>query len=427
MAISGLQQARRRWVLMLAYHFPPENEIGALRPHRFSRYLTQHGWTPHVITAADVSSRADLPAETVVDPFSDPVKRGWEWQQERAIRKFLLPGAIGIRWSSLAYQAAAKFITSHPGDDITIFSTWPPLGTHMAASRLKRRFGLPWIADFRDPLADNHVHKNVPSHTRAIYRWLERTWLQSADLFIANTDEAEAVLKRKYPAHAHKIHLIWNGFDPQQRIRPEPLQAMPVRIFSHIGALYEGRTAAPLIEAMARLFDTGRLAPGSLRLELTGPAAPSCLPHPRLLEAAQTQGWLKLTDQQVPKEEAVRLAQTSHGLIIVQPQSVIQIPGKVYDYLQIGRPVLAFVPRHSCVERVLAQTNVQSKILYTDLSVEQFDAELLQYFALPNDAVPAGPWFETTFDVERQTATLSHLMESVQPQQQHAESSASHR
>lgn len=408
-------ETRKRWALMLAYHFPPENSIGGLRPHRFSRYLVQHGFTPHVITAVDTSSRPELPAEFVADPFVHPTVRGWEWHYERAVRRLLLPGVIGIRWSTLAYQLAARFIEAHRDDEITIFSTWPPLGTHLAGWRLKRRYGLPWIADFRDPLTDNPVHSHLPKHSLAIFRWLERRFLRSADAFIANTDEAEAVLKRKYPREADKVHLIWNGFDPQKRIPAQPVPVRQPRIYAHIGQLYEGRTAAPLIESVARLLASGQLAPGTVRIELTGPADATCLPQPALLQRAQEQGWLKLTDDQVPRAEAERLAQTADGLIILQPQSAIQVPGKVYDYLQIGRPVLALVPRNSCVERLLAQTNVPYKIAYTAASTGEFDAALLEYFALPNDAVPAGSWFEETFNVERQTATLARLIDSIQP------------
>ncbi|MBV9084706.1 MAG: hypothetical protein JOZ62_18675, partial [Acidobacteriaceae bacterium] len=136
--------ARERWVLMFAYHFPPENAIGALRPFRLAKYLPLYGFKCHVISAADVASRPDLPAEAVPDPFIENPRKGLGSHFERFIRRFLLPGVGGIQWAFRAYRAGVRFIQNHPAVEITVFSTFPPLGTHLAAWWLARRYPLVW-------------------------------------------------------------------------------------------------------------------------------------------------------------------------------------------------------------------------------------------------------------------------------------------
>jgi hypothetical protein len=409
-----------RWVLILAYHFPPENAIGGLRPFRFYKYLPEHGFTCHVISAADVTVRPDLHAERVVDPFFSPTAHDFGWQKERLIRKVLLPGVVGIQWSSLVINAAEEFLKDKQSDEVTILSTWPPLGTHLAARCLSRRHRLTWIADFRDPLAGNPANAGLGPQTHAAYSCLERRFLRSADAFIANTDEAQRVVRERYPALADRVHLLWNGFDPELRIEPLPLPPRSQRVFSHVGELYEGRTAAPLVEAVARLVSRGRVAPGSLQIQLVGPAAASCLPGESLMREAEAKGWLKVVPSQVPKAEAQQISQTSDGLLIIQPQSAIQVPGKVFDYLQIGRPILAIVPPDSSIERVLARSGIPYRTVYKDCSADVFERSLLDYFALSSDPVRPSPWFEETFNCRSQTAALAGLIDAAQSKKRRA-------
>ena len=37
-------------VLIIAYHFPPDAAVGALRPQKFVKYLPEFGWKPYVLT-----------------------------------------------------------------------------------------------------------------------------------------------------------------------------------------------------------------------------------------------------------------------------------------------------------------------------------------------------------------------------------------
>src|SRR5664279_2858046 len=296
----------RHWVLLFSYHFPPENSAGAARPFRFYKYLPAHGFNCHVITAADVSSRPDLDAEYVADPFERQPRRGAGSQSELLIRKFLLPGVVGAQWALHAYQAGLRFLREHPNDRVTPFSTFPPLGCHLAAWRLASKMGLSWVADFRDPLAGNPIHDLLPAHSRLIYERLQKAFSDSAGAFIANTDEAELLLKRKHPSRASRVHLIWNGFDPERRIPALPIPPRDFKLLSHIGELYLGRTAAPLLESFSRLVGSGQLPAAALRVQLVGSVQSACLPPPAFVQDAEAQGWLKLQPNQVPRAEALQ-------------------------------------------------------------------------------------------------------------------------
>jgi len=400
-------------VLIFAYHFPPENAIGALRPYRLYKYLSRLGYECHVITAANLGQLPHLNGGTIIDPFLTEPRRGFGWQLERAIRKLLLPGAVGIQWAVHAYRAAVGFIDQRPGTRITIFSTYPPVGVHLAAYWLARRNGLPWIADFRDPLADNCVHDHVGKFPRSLYSRLEKLVVNSADTIIANTDAAQQKLKRAYPSRADRIQLIWNGFDPEDRRLPLPHGSKERKMVVHVGELYGGRSATPILQSIRRLICAGKLSPAEFQIYLAGPSAPGSIPNSNFVAEAAAEGWLRITEEYIPREEANRIIQTAHGLLLIQPQSVLQVPGKLYEYVQLGRPILALVAPDSPVERILSGSGVPYRCVYPSATQDEFDGAVFRFFQFAEADRAPNAWFESQFNAMSHAQNVAELIRGL--------------
>jgi glycosyltransferase involved in cell wall biosynthesis len=404
---------QNRLVVMFAYHFPPENAVGGVRPYRFYKYLSRMGYHCRVITAADQSGRTDLDCECVPDPFLTHPRNGLGWQGERALRKLLLPGVVGVRWSRLAFRAARSFLRSNRRAEVTIFSTYPPLGAHLAAFQLARSENLPWIADFRDPMADNPGHPFLKRHQHHVYRWMEQRILKTATIVIANTDAVAEKWRRASPDRHDRIHLIWNGFDPEDRVQSLPLPERDYQVITHVGALYQGRNITTLLESIARLIAVRRLAANRVRIRLVGSVLNESVPDPEFLRRAECEGWLELIPSRIAHQEALAIAQTSDGLLLVQPHSSVQVPGKLFEYLQIGRPVLAYIPRDTPIERILQRSGVPYRCVYADSPPEERDRAVEDFFTLKGQHQPANDWFESNFDVRVQTQALEKLIRSI--------------
>jgi glycosyltransferase involved in cell wall biosynthesis len=401
-----------RLILIFAYHFPPEDAIGGARPFRFAKYLSRLGYKCRIFTAAEQTGRDDPNTEYVPDPFVTRLRHNLSWQVERVVQKFILRGDVGIRWSYHASRAARAYIRAHPGAPITIFSTFPPLGAHFAAWRLVRDKKYRWIADFRDPMRNERSYEPINRFQRRLNRWLEDRILRRADAVIANTDTAKSRWLKEFPSIDRKVHLLWNGFDPEERALPLPVSGNR-RVLSHVGELYGGRNVAPILESLARLISKNRLSAKKMLVRLIGPAEVATLPNQQFLDRAQKEGWLELRAEQVPKAEALQSAGSSDALLLVQPQSAIQVPGKLFDYLQIGRPILAFVQRDSPAERLLEKSGVPYKCLYPESSPETIDETVAAFFNLPSTTVTASPWFEEQFNAENQTGQLDAIIRSL--------------
>lgn len=400
-------------VLIFAYHYPPENAIGGARPFRFSKYLSRLGYSCRVFTAAHQAGRDDPDTQYVPDPFVSNPRRNLAWHLERAVRKGILPSELGTQWSYYASQAARKYLQGHPDARVTIFSTFPPLGAHFAAWQLARHKNLRWIADFRDPLPHEWMDTFANRFQKRVYRWLEDSLVRRADAIIVNTDAAKAGWSKKYPSFESRIHLIWNGFDPDERIQPLLLPPRDYRQLSHVGELYLGRNATPILKSVARLIAGGRLAIGKVRLVLIGPVGQGCLPDAEFICRATNQGWLELLNEQIPQSEARRVAQTSDGLLLLQPQSTVQVPGKLFDYLQIGRPILAFIQPNSPTERILEKSGVAYRCVYPDSTPEMMDDVVASFFDLASAPISPSPWFQAQFNAEYQTQILDDLIHSL--------------
>jgi Glycosyltransferase Family 4 len=401
-------------VLMFAYHFPPENAIGGVRPFRFHKYLSRKGLKCHIITAAAGAADIVPDAETIPDPFLAGPRANLGWQFERAVRKFVVPGVTGVRWAFAASRAGQAFLRANASARVVLFSTYPPMGPHLAAWRLAHLTKLPWVADFRDPMGDTHGEsQGMPRRSMLLADYLEKSSMRDARAVVANTDGAAEQLRKVYPEWTDKIHLIWNGFDPEARLRPAPLSTSSRKLISYVGSLYGSRTAKPIIESITRLVDCGRLRPEAILLRLVGVANADSLHGPELMQKAARQGWLEVITEEVPLSAAQGIAASSGAALLIQPRSTVQVPGKLFEYLQIGRPILAYLPRNSPSERILRHSGIPYRCVYAGSEPAIMDQQIAEFFEMPwGDAVPS-PWFEEQFNAEFQTAALQRILESA--------------
>jgi glycosyltransferase involved in cell wall biosynthesis len=393
-------------LLLLAYHFPPENVSGAARPFRFYRYLPEFGISPVVITASPQNGeRSDV--VFIRDVPRDFPRQTWSWHMERIVRKLFLPGALGLTWSREAAAQGCKLIQAY--NRPIVLSTAPPFSTHLAALMIKRKLGIPWIADFRDPMAS--VEIVVPRMN--IYSILESFLFDRADAIIANTDAVHNLWSARYPSQRGKIHVIWNGFDPDEVISPASIPQRDFKSLVHVGELYGGRHPGPILDSIQRLTACGALAPGSLRLSLIGPSSDAAIPNIDVLRRLVNAGIVEYVPLRIPQNEARLIARQADALLLLQPHTNVHVPAKLFEYIRIGRPVLAFVKRDSPTERILSRCGIVYRSIYPDDPPEEVDIKMLEFLALPSDPVSPNKWFDEQFNARRQTQTLSSIIDGL--------------
>lgn len=408
--------------LLLAHDFPPESSPGAARPFRFAKYLPQFGFAAHIV-ASPCSMRSgeneSLPQCDCVFrvPNGQPPGSGVSFTSRVAeiLQRRLLPYNEALPWAAYAAAKGREIIAATPIS--VLLSTSPPLATHIAALWLKRRYGLKWVADFRDPVLGNPFRAR--KYSQPYNALLEARLIRNADSVLAVTDVTADAWRTRYPEWSHKIQVIWNGYDPESAPSAAPLPARDYKVLAHVGSLYGGRHPSALLASVDRLISRGRLNPLKVRVRLIGDmelhapwvAKPSFL---RLLNA----GCLEYVNQRLPRHEAAKEMAEADYLLLLDLNDLgvgVQVPAKLFDYVLVGRPILAFTTANSPAERILAESGVAHVCLHQGSPDEQVDEQVAASFDLSTQPTRPSFWFQEQFNAVAQTRALASILESLQP------------
>lgn len=400
-------------ILILAAAFPPDRFSGAKRPFRLSKYLPACGYPTHVVTACRESHTLGWPNVHIapaVLPAADVVRTS---RILETIQRRLLPYNDQLPWVPHAVAAGEQVMRG--GNVGAVLSTSPPVGSHFAAAELKRRHGLKWIADFRDPLYGN------PWRRRRL-AWIydstvERYIVRSADVVIANTGTAGEMLRQRYPQFASKVVVLWNGYDPDDRVAAMPLEQRDYRVMAHVGVLGGGRHPGLLLDSISRLVARRDVDPNGIRLRLVGPieANEPWLQQPSYRDLA-SRGCLEADGKSVPELQARRVIATSDYLLLLDLNSAntsLQLPAKLFDYIRVGRPILAFTSSGSPAEQILSRSDVPHICIAPTDVPEEIDLKVLQFLYHSTDPVPASSWFWNTFGAPGQAQVLAGVLDKV--------------
>ncbi len=339
-------------VLMIAYHFPPlAGSSGVQRTLRLVQHLPRFGWQPLVLTVhprayerTDNELLAAIPPGTVV-------RRAFALDTSRQLAiggRYVGALARPDRWVSWRFGAVREGLRMiRDFQPELIWSTFPIATAHLIGAELQRRSGLPWFADFRDPMAQD----GYPADPRVwkSYKAIEERALQVASLNIFTTPGAAQHYRERYaaldPAVGQRIAVLENGYDEQavsQAATPSdtltPLNAGALTLL-HSGIVYPAeRDPAPLFEALGRLRRAGVLRPEAFRLRFRAAVHEDLLRELALRHDVEA---LVEIGPPVGYREALREMLRADALLVLQGASCNQqIPAKVYEYLRAGRPIL---------------------------------------------------------------------------------------
>ena len=335
---------------MIAYHFPPlAGSSGIQRTLRFVQHLPSLGWQPLVLSADprayETTSEdllADVPADTVV-------RRAFALDTARHLQiagRYLGWMARPDRWISWKFDAirqGLKLIEEFRPN--VIWSTYPIATAHAIASALHRKTGIPWAADFRDPMAQD----GYPADPRTwqSYLAIEADAVAQARYCVFTTPSAARVYQQRYPAAASRMIVLENGYDedsfdfavhqPHAQDAPE-LGRRPL-VMLHSGIVYPSeRDPTHLFAALGRLHKAGTLQPSDLRIRFRASVHDELLQG--LAEAHGAQDFIELCPA-IPYREALAEMMAVDALLIMQARNCnAQIPAKIYEYFRAGKPIL---------------------------------------------------------------------------------------
>ena len=334
-------------VLMIAYHYPPLcGSSGIQRTLRFSQDLLSFNWQPSVLSAhprAFEKTSEDLLKDV---PAGMDVQRAFALDARRHLSLFKrYPGWIARpdRWTSWLFGALVagyRMIRRHRPN--VIWSTYPIPTAHLIGYWLSRLSGLPWVADFRDPMA--HVGYPPDQATWDSYLRVEQKVFAQASRMVFTTPGAARLYRERYPSKADRIRVIENGYNEtsfethtadswQPALNPGKVTLL------HSGIVYpEWRNPNDLFAALRRLMDAKLIDPNCLRLRFRASEHADFL-----LPLVSAHGLADVVQILPPLGYKAALAEmcAADGLLVLQSADCgDQIPAKVYEYIRAQKPVL---------------------------------------------------------------------------------------
>jgi glycosyltransferase involved in cell wall biosynthesis len=337
---------KEKKLLIVSTHFPPDARPGTHRVIRFAKYLTQLGWNIHVLTLRteaalykqmrDVSLLNKIPSSVKVHT-TNALRLGWPFS---GFNSYLVPDKEA-GWIPFACSKGLKIIRDH---DITIlYSTAPPWTTHVTCWWLKKKTGVKWVADIRDPWTRRPW---MPARDRRGIRYsllkkIERMVVNSADRVILNTSHLHKDFCAYYRnVDPEKFLTIPNGIDVDDFCGLDGEKSSADRfVVTHGGSLYRKRDPRPFLQAVSELVRDKAIAESDLLVRFLGSVDSKFDMH----------GWVRehnlesmvRIEAAVAHDQYLKELSSSDVLLLIQPDTDLQVPSKLFEYMAVGKPVLA--------------------------------------------------------------------------------------
>ncbi len=352
-------------VLLTAFHFPPQAaSSGIQRTLSFSRHLGPRGWEPMVLSAHPRAYAQQNPTQLASVPAQLVVRRAFALDSKRHLGiRDRYPEALALpdRWISWwfgAVPAGLGLIRQYRPR--VLWSTFPIATSHLIALTLHRLTGLPWVADFRDPMLQPSYPVSRPQ--RAVYAWIERQTILRCSAAVFTTHSARESYIARFPQlPASKFSVIENGYDEDGFGGAAPAPTAPGERLTllHSGVLYDtGRDPSAFFGALASLKATGKASAASLRVVLRAPGEMAAISA--LVDKFGIGDMVKV-EPPVPYREALQEMLAADGLVVFQGTPFnTQIPAKVYEYFRARKPLLGLVDTGGETARTLRAAGFDS-------------------------------------------------------------------
>ncbi|MCR8641082.1 glycosyltransferase [Paenibacillus sp. N1-5-1-14] len=365
-------------ILLISYFFPPYNTIGAVRTGKMAKYLTKMGHDVHVISANNQPLQRTLlleipedrvtytkwidvnkPVQTLLGGRDSIARQGYIPPKGILRKSFKMLGQAyktlfnfpdgQIGWVPFAIREGSKRIKAWKPD--VIYASAMPHSSLLVAKALSMKFGIPWVAEFRDLWVD-YQYYHYGQIRRTMETWLERTTLSSAAGYVTVSEPLAETLRSKYDSKPTQV--IMNGYDVDDYKAQYVSDQQDVLRIVYTGMVYEGKEdPSPLFQALNMLGDQSR----HVRVEFYG----------RYLESVKVLAMKHGVEHLIQIHDPVTYQQS----VQIQCQADILLlllwndrnekgiySGKLFEYIGARRPILAIGSQENVAADLVREQDV---------------------------------------------------------------------
>ncbi|WP_114750757.1 glycosyltransferase family 4 protein [Pleomorphovibrio marinus] len=422
-------------ILVITYYWPPSAGSGVQRWLKFSKYLPLYGYDPVIFTPEnpdfdlrDPSLEEEVPKnlEVLKFPIWEPYQLLRTFQRnksqnpalilEKSEKSFLDKIAIWIRanmmipdprayWVKPSLAYLAQIVENNKFQ--AVITTGPPHSMHLIGMGIKEKFGIPWLADFRDPWSTWEFLDTLPMMpwAKRKHATLERKVFLKADAVctISPTFQKEMQVLAK-----RDIHLLYNGFDREDKPKNfDDLQ--PDGGALHI--VYSGvvdaiRDPKPFLEAMQLTFGNFK---GKVKLTFVGRVSES------IQQWVRGDSWMSehvVFAGYVSHQEVFDFYGKANLLLLILTSTKNakgNIPGKIFEYMATKRQIIALGDPEGDSANILHQAGAGMVFSHQDR-----DGMCAFLKKVENQPLHINPKNLDTFDRKTLTGNLAGILDGIQ-------------
>ncbi|MBF6607402.1 MAG: glycosyltransferase, partial [Flavobacterium sp.] len=291
----------------------------------------------------------------------DKKRQSWPERFSLWIRGNLFIPDARVLWVNPSVRYLKDYIKENNID--AVITTGPPHSIHITGMKLREMLPINWIADFRDPWTTIGYHKELKLSDYAAkkHKLLEKKVLNTADQIIvtSKTTKAEFAKITNKP-----IEVITNGFDVETIERQLPDKKFSL---AHIGSLLSERNPEILWRALSEMVETIPEFAADLEIKLIGTVSSDVLKSVQqfsLSDFVNNLGYVSHAD-------AIAHQRRSQLLLLIEidsPNTRGIIPGKLFEYMASGRPIVGIGPAGAEFAEIIAETNTGDFVDYSEFS-----------------------------------------------------------
>ena len=394
-------------VVIIAPFFEHDGHVGNHRVARFVRWLSARDVQVVVVRAGSAArreSKAWGEVITVADrlglyrdvaPGASIAAAPAPARKPNRLRRFVAYAVFnpdpGVVWARDVVRDAGVRDCARAAR--FVLSSSPPESSHVASWRLARASDVPLVIDMRDGWLDEPLKPLL--RASSLQRWregrMERRILRDAATILVTSSVWRDMLVDRLPEVSARTCVLTNGYPPVELLPAlNGAATLPSRMTLVHAGRFSGSSLSRTVSAL--------LAP--IHRSLSSTSAPADIVFIGRLDARdleeleawrgrfEAHDWRFDVRAAVPRDALFELLTNSHGLLLMSA-SQAAIPSKLFEYLKMGRPVLAVTPTDSAVWRLVE--DVESVFRVDGAAPDAAALEAFLAAASDPERVPPGP------------------------------------
>ncbi len=385
-------------VLFITYFWPPSGKASLHWPLAMIKHLPKFGWQPSVLTVKEetftapdnsllneIDENIEVIKTKTFEPFNiykkfigknkdEQLKASETISQTNKslthrisiwIRMNLFIPDARVGWWLFAVNYGNKYLRKNKFD--AVISVGPPHTAHLVGNSLSSKFNIPHIPVFIDPWVDIIYYKNFKRSkiTLTIDNYLEKKVLRNCKRAVFVTKTMEEDYRKKYDFLKSKTGILYWGYSEKYfgDLITEKENTEEITIV-HAGNIFDYQNPKEFWKELKRKINSGE----KIKIKFIGTVGPvikQTINEIGLSEFTEYLGFLSY------KEMLKHLSQASYLLVCATERR--HLPGKLFEYLRIGKPIIAFGDDNEELKKIIEDAGAGKLYKYSDTAEDIFD------------------------------------------------------